>query len=76
VTRCDHLLSASFGIQLRSCFAFDESSESALQLVDDRGCRVDKQLISDFSYDQSSGTAEASIRSMFRSEKETLINYL
>ena len=50
---------------MRRCFAFDDS-ETSLQLVDDRGCRVEN-LISEFSYDDEAGTADATIFSMFRS---------
>ena len=37
----------------------------ALTLVDERGCVVEK-LISDFTYDQEKGTADATLYSMFR----------
>jgi hypothetical protein len=57
-------LSAAFGIQIRRCFAFDDS-DTSLQLVDDRGCTVEK-LISDFTYDNEKGTADATLYSMFR----------
>jgi hypothetical protein len=58
------VLSANFDILVRRCFAFDET-ETSLQLVDDRGCAVER-LISNFVYDKSAGTARATIRSMFR----------
>ena len=58
-------ISAEFGILMRRCFAFDDS-ETSLQLVDDRGCRVEN-LISEFVYDDEAGTADATIFSMFRS---------
>lgn len=58
------LVSAQFDIQMRKCFAFDETDTSLL-LVDDRGCSVDR-LISDFTYDKAAGTAEATLYSMFR----------
>ena len=57
-------ITAAFGIQIRRCFAFDDT-EFSLQLVDERGCRVEK-LISEFTYDQEAGTADATIYSMFR----------
>lgn len=55
---------ANFGILVRRCFAFDDS-DTSLQLVDDRGC-VTEKLISQFEYDHDSGTADATIYSMFR----------
>merc|ERR1719210_2494894 len=53
-----------FDIQMKRCFAFDET-DTALTLVDDKGCSVER-LISDFTYDRSSGSAEATLYSMFR----------
>ena len=55
---------AEFDIQMKRCFAFDET-DTALTLVDDRGCSVER-LISDFTYDRSTGSAEAVLYSMFR----------
>ena len=49
---------------MKRCFAFDET-DTALTLVDDRGCSVER-LISDFTYDRSTGSAEAVLYSMFR----------
>eukprot|EP00095_Tigriopus_kingsejongensis_P003575 maker-scaffold140_size315649-snap-gene-1.17 protein:Tk03575 transcript:maker-scaffold140_size315649-snap-gene-1.17-mRNA-1 annotation:"conserved hypothetical protein" len=53
-----------FGIQMRRCFAFDDE-DTSLSLVDERGCVIEK-LISEFTYDQEKGTADATIYSMFR----------
>lgn len=55
---------AEYDIQIKRCFAFDET-DTALTLVDDKGCSVDR-LISEFTYDKSSGSAEATLYSMFR----------
>ena len=54
----------NFDIQMRRCFAFDET-DTKLQLVDNRGCAIER-LISDFTYDKNAGTAEATLYSMFR----------
>jgi len=54
----------NYGILVKNCFAFDNSETSVL-LVDDRGCRGQK-LLSEFSYDDSTGTADATLYSMFR----------
>ena len=53
-----------YGILVKKCFAF-ANSETSLLLVDDRGCRAQK-LLSEFSYDDSAGTADATLYSMFR----------
>ena len=53
-----------FGILVKRCFAFDDA-DTFIQLVDDRGCRAQK-LISEFTYDDAAGTADATIYSMFR----------
>jgi len=53
-----------YDIIIKRCFAFDET-DTALTLVDDRGCSVER-LISDFTYDKASGSAEATLYSMFR----------
>ena len=57
-------ISAGYDIRVQRCFAFDET-DTWWWLVDERGCRDDK-LISEFAYDKSSGSAEATIYSMFR----------
>eukprot|EP00092_Neocalanus_flemingeri_P033888 GFUD01036850.1.p1 GENE.GFUD01036850.1~~GFUD01036850.1.p1 ORF type:complete len:417 (-),score=100.38 GFUD01036850.1:338-1588(-) len=54
----------NYGILVKRCFAFD-NSDTSVELVDDRGCRTQK-LISEFSYDDSAGTADATLHSMFR----------
>ena len=54
----------NYGILVKRCFAFD-NSDTSVSLVDSRGCRAER-LISEFEYDDSSGTAEATIFSMFR----------
>jgi hypothetical protein len=58
------IFAAEFDIHLRRCFAFDET-DTSLTLVDDKGCSVER-LISDFTYDKSTGSAEATLYSMFR----------
>jgi len=55
---------AGYDIRVQRCFAFDET-DTWWWLVDEHGCRDDK-LISEFTYDKSSGSAEATIYSMFR----------
>ena len=60
----EYFFSDNFDIQMRRCFAFDET-DTKLQLVDNRGCAIER-LISDFTYDKNAGTAEATLYSMFR----------
>lgn len=54
----------NYGILVRRCFAFD-NSDTSVMLVDDRGCRVER-LLTEFTYDDNSGTAHTTIYSMFR----------
>jgi len=54
----------NFGILIKRCFAFD-NSDTSVSLVDSRGCRAER-LISEFVYDDSLGSAEATIFSVFR----------
>jgi len=55
---------SSLGLLVRSCFVFDLAGTS-VKLVDDRGCRNEK-LISEFTYDDSAGRADATIYSFFK----------
>jgi len=55
---------SSLGLLVRSCFVFDLGGTS-VQLVDDRGCREEK-LISEFTYDNSAGRADATIYNFFK----------
>ena len=52
----------SLGLFIKNCLAFDLTGSLA-QLVDDRGCR-NRKLISDWSYDQSAGTADTTLYSL------------
>jgi len=52
------------GLLVKNCRAFDGLG-SSVQLVDDRACRAEK-YISEFSYRDSVGIAEATIFSMFK----------
>jgi len=54
----------AYGILVRRCFAFN-NQETQVLLVDDRGCRAER-LISEFTYDDEAGVAEAKIFSIFR----------
>jgi len=55
---------SSLGLLVRSCFVFDLAG-TTVKLVDDRGCRNEK-LISEFTYDDSAGRADATIYSFFK----------
>jgi len=54
----------NYGILVKKCFAFDNAETSVL-LVDDRGCKA-QRLLSEFTYDDTAGTADATLYSMFR----------
>lgn len=55
----------TYGFRVKSCFAFSKSN-SSVALIDDRGCPDNPDVIEAFTYDQSKGTAEAKLKSMFR----------
>lgn len=59
---------------MRRCFAFDDD-DTSLSLVDERGCVIEK-LMSEFTYDQEKGTADATIFSMFRFGHQNLALFL
>ncbi|CAH0555462.1 unnamed protein product [Brassicogethes aeneus] len=47
----------TYGFRVKSCFAFNKLNSS---------CPVNQDVISNFVYDESKGTADAQLRSMFR----------
>ncbi len=57
--------SANFGILVRKCYAFDDLQDSSVRLVDSRGCS-ERKLLSPFEYDADTGSASATLYSMFR----------
>ncbi len=57
--------SANFGILVRKCYAFDDLQDSSVRLVDSRGCS-ERKLLSPFEYDADTGSATATLYSMFR----------
>lgn len=59
------LISGTYGIRIKSCYAFSKLNSSVL-LIDDRGCPVQPGILGAFSYEQALGRAEADLHSMFR----------
>jgi len=55
---------SDFGLMIRNCLAFSLGG-TVVRLVDDRGCE-NKNFLSQWSYDQSSGLAEATLYSLRR----------
>ncbi|XP_014257005.1 uncharacterized protein LOC106670864 [Cimex lectularius] len=55
----------TYGVRVKSCFAFNRKNNS-VTLIDDRGCPVNKQVITPFSYNEADGHADAELRSMFQ----------
>ncbi|KAJ8977946.1 hypothetical protein NQ317_017414 [Molorchus minor] len=55
----------TYGFRVKNCLAFNRLN-SSVSLIDERGCPVNKDIISPFTYDDKKGTADAQIRSIFR----------
>lgn len=55
----------TYGIRVKSCFAFNKSNTS-VPLIDDKGCPLNSKVISPFKYDEKQGAADATLYSMFR----------
>ncbi|KAJ8928288.1 hypothetical protein NQ314_019171 [Rhamnusium bicolor] len=64
----------TYGFRVKSCFAFNELN-SSVPLIDDRGCPVNGEVISSFSYDEKKGTADAQLRSMFRFPESSRVHF-
>lgn len=62
-----------FGMKVKRCFSFSDTNNT-VELVDSRGC-PDRDLISDFTYDLTKGTAEAMIFSMFKFPESHRIHF-
>jgi len=54
----------SYGMRVKRCFSFSQLN-STVELVDERGC-PEPTIMSMFTYDRKSGTAEARLFSMFK----------
>jgi len=54
----------TFGMKVKRCFSFSDQN-STVELVDERGC-PEPSIMSEFSYDRPTGTAEAKLFSMFK----------
>ncbi|KAG8232370.1 hypothetical protein J437_LFUL008838 [Ladona fulva] len=54
----------TYGIQVKSCFAFNKSNIS-FPLINTRGCPL-SSVISPFKYNEKLGAADATLQSMFR----------
>lgn len=56
--------SANYGIRVRNCFAFSDQN-SSVRLLNDKGC-PERNVISQFVFDQDTGSSTADLYSMFR----------
>jgi len=54
----------TFGMKVKRCFSFSDQN-STVELVDERGC-PEPTIMSEFSYNRVTGTAEARLFSMFK----------
>ncbi|XP_044754911.1 uncharacterized protein LOC123313883 isoform X1 [Coccinella septempunctata] len=53
------------GFRVKNCIVFNKFNTSA-PLIDENGCPADKEVISQFAYNDNKGYATAEIKSMFR----------
>jgi len=63
----------SFGMKVRRCFSFSDRN-TTVELVDGSGC-PDSSIMSPFSYDRLSGTAEARLYSMFKFPESNRVHF-
>lgn len=56
---------ATYGIRVKNCFAFNKRNGS-LNLIDDRGCSVDTNIITNFVASEDGRSAIAMLNSMFK----------
>lgn len=55
----------TYSIRVKSCFAFNRKNNS-VELINDRGCPLNSQVISPFRYDEKTGIADSELYSMFQ----------
>ena len=60
-------------MKVRRCFSFSDLN-TTVELVDQRGC-PDQSILSPFSYDARTGTAEARLFSMFRFPESNRVHF-
>merc|ERR1719266_3071085 len=63
----------SFGMTVRRCFSFSDLN-TTVELVDGRGC-PDPAIMSQFSYDSLTGTAQARLFSMFKFPESNRVHF-
>jgi len=63
----------TFGMKVRRCFSFSDRN-TTVELVDGSGC-PDSSIMSPFSYDRLSGTAEARLYSMFKFPESNRVHF-
>ena len=63
----------SFGMAVRRCFSFSDVN-TTVELVDSGGC-LDPAIMSQFSYDSLTGTAQAKLFSMFKFPESNRVHF-
>lgn len=76
----DYILKAHFsqpdgkiGMKVKRCFSFSDTNNT-VQLVDNNGCPI-KDIMSEFRYSRLSGTAEATLYSMFKFPNSNRVHF-
>lgn len=64
----------TYGIRVKSCFAFNKFN-SSVPLIDEKGCPVNPNVISQFKYNEKTGQADAQLFSMFRFSDSTEVHF-
>ncbi|XP_023343014.1 uncharacterized protein LOC111712591 isoform X2 [Eurytemora carolleeae] len=63
----------TFGMRVKRCFSFSDLN-STVELVDERGC-PEPTIMSEFTYNRSSGAAEAKLFSMFKFPESNRVHF-
>ncbi|XP_022909936.2 uncharacterized protein [Onthophagus taurus] len=64
----------SHGFRVKSCFAFSKAN-SSVNLIDDRGCPVNPDVITPFTYDEANSKADAEIQSIFKFPEGSQVHF-
>lgn len=64
----------SYDVSVKNCFSFS-TQESRVNLIDDTGCPERQGVITKFAYNQTTGSADAVISSMYRFPDTNQVNF-
>lgn len=64
----------TYSIRVKSCMAFNRKNNS-VDLIDNRGCPLNNQVISQFKYNEKTGIADAELYSMFQFSDDNQVHF-